>query len=73
MTKLSDLQYLKLTKPQRLWYNLALFFLGIPHWFVNLGHGILGFFKKIGLSIKNFFVDIGTTFVKGNWAVKLSS
>ena len=72
MTKLSDLQYLKLTKPQRLWYNLALFFLGIPHWFVNLGLGILGFFKKIGLSIKNFFVDIGTTFVKGNWAVKLS-
>lgn len=72
MTKLSDLQYLKLTKPQRLWYHLTLFFLGIPHWFVNLGRGILGFFKKIGLSIKNFFVDIGTTFVKGNWAVKLS-
>ena len=72
MTKLSDLQYLKLTKLQRLWYKLTLFFFGIPGWFVKLGRGILGFFKNIGLSIKNFFVDIGTTFTKGNWAVKLS-
>ncbi len=72
MTKLSDLQYLKLTKLQRLWYNLTLFFFSIPGWFVKLGRGILGFFKNVGLSIKNFFVDIGTTFAKGNWAVKLS-
>ena len=72
MTKLSDLQYLKLTKLQRLWYKLTLFFFSIPGWFVKLGRGTLGFFKNIGLSIKNFFVDIGTTFAKGNWAVKLS-
>ena len=72
MTKLNDLQYLKLTKMQRFWYNLTLFFVGIPGWFVNLWRGILGFFKKVGLAIKDFFVDIGTTFIKGNWAVKLS-
>ena len=72
MQKLSDLQYLKLTKLQRLWYNLTLFFFSIPGWFVKLGRGILGFFQKVGLSIKNFFVDIATTFTKGNWAVKLS-
>ena len=72
MTKLNDLQYLKLTKMQRFWYNLTLFFVGIPGWFVNLWRGILGFFKKVGLAIKDFFADIGTTFIKGNWAVKLS-
>ena len=33
---------------------------------------ILYFFKKCGLAIKNEFVDIGTTFTKGNWAVKIS-
>ena len=72
MTKLNDLQYLKLTKMQRFWYNLTLFFVSIPGWFVNLGRGILGLFKKVGLAIKDFFVDIATTFIKGNWAVKLS-
>ena len=72
MQKLSDLQYLKLSRLQRLWYNLTLFFFSIPGWFVKLGRGILGFFKKVGLSIKDFFVDIVTTFTKGNWAVKLS-
>ena len=72
MTKLTDLQYLKLTKLQRLFYNLTLFFFGIPGFFVKLGLGIVNFFKKIGLSVKDFFVDIATTFAKGNWAVKLS-
>ena len=72
MQKLSDLQYLKLTKLQRLWYNLTLFFFSIPGLFVKLGRGILGFFQKIGLGIKDFFVDIVTTFTKGNWAVKIS-
>ena len=66
MTKLSDLQYLKRTKLQRLWYKLTLFFFSIPGWFVKLGRSILGFFQKVGTSIKNFFVDIGTTFTKGN-------
>ena len=72
MTKLSDLQYLKLTKLQRIWYSLTLFFFSIPGFFVKLGRGILGFFKNVALSVKDFFVDIATTFAKGNWAVKLS-
>ena len=72
MKKLTDLQYLKLNKLQRLLYNLQLFFASIPGWFVKLGLGIVNFFKKLGISIKDEFVDIGTTFSKGNWAVKLS-
>ena len=72
MNKLNDLEYLKLTKLQRLWYKIQMFFLSIPGKFVKLGRNILGFFKTILLKIKDFFLDISTTFTKGNWAVKLS-
>ena len=72
MKRLNDLEYLKLGKFEAFWYKLKLFFCAIPGWFVRLGLAILNFFKKCGLGIKNEFVDIGTTFTKGNWAVKLS-
>ena len=72
MKRLSDLDYLKLNKWQAFWYKFALFFCAIP---MFLWKGILKlgrFFKNCGIGIKNEFVDIGTTFTKGNWAVKLS-
>ena len=72
MKRLSDLDYLKLNKWQAFWYKFVLFFCAIPS---ALWKGILklgGFFKKCGIGIKDEFVDIGTTFTKGNWAVKLS-
>ena len=72
MKRLSDLEYLKLNKWRAFWYNVALFFCAIPG---TLWKGILkivGFFKNCGIGVKNEFVDIGTTFSKGNWAVKLS-
>ena len=72
MKKLNDLEYLKLSKSQAFLYNLMLFFCAIPAWFKKSGKKILGFFKTCVLAIKNEFVDIGTTFSKGNWAVKLS-
>ncbi|MBE6649047.1 MAG: sugar ABC transporter permease [Ruminococcaceae bacterium] len=72
MTRLTDLEYLKLNKFQALMYKLKLFFFAIPAWFAKLGKGILNFFKNCGLAIKNEIVDIITTFTKGNWAVKLS-
>lgn len=72
MKKLSDLEYLKLSKLQRMWYNMLMFFCSIPGkivgLFKKLGNGIVG----LGRSIKELFVGIGTTFAKGNWAVKLS-
>lgn len=47
--------------------------------FKNLPRALGGFFKTIGLAIAHFFVGIGkgfknygTTFVKGDWATKLS-
>ncbi|MGN1066303.1 MAG: carbohydrate ABC transporter permease [Candidatus Fimimonas sp.] len=53
-------------------YKLKCFFCGIPHWFANLGKKIWNGLKKIGIGIKNEFVDIGNTFVKGSWQTKVS-
>ena len=72
MRKLTDLEYLKLNKFQAFVYNLKLFFCAIPEWFKNIGLAIARFFINCGLAVKNEFVDIFTTFSKGNWAVKLS-
>ena len=72
MKKLSDLQYLKLSKPQQMWYNFLIFLCAIPRAFLNLGKGIVNFFVKFFLKIKDGACDIGYTFAKGNWAVKLS-
>ena len=72
MKRLSALEYLKLNKFQAFLYNLKLFFCAIPLWFCKLGRGILNFFKNCGLAIAGEFKDIGYTFAKGNWAVKLS-
>ncbi len=72
MKRLNDLDFLKLNKWQAFWYKFRLFFCAIPLFFKKLGIAIVGFFKKCGLGIKNEFVDIGSTFSQGNWAVKLS-
>ena len=74
MKKLNDLEYLKLGKMGAFWYNLKLFILStFPLWLWNsLCLGTWNFIKKSGRGIKNEFVDIGSTFTKGNWAVKLS-
>ena len=72
MKKLTDLEYLKLNKFQVLLYNLKRFFCAIPGWFVNMILAIGRFFARCGIAIKDEFVDIGTTFIKGNWAVKTS-
>ena len=73
MKRLNDLEYLKLSKWSAFWYNFGLFFLNIlPNWFKSLGLKIWGGIKNFAENIKDGCVDIFTTFVKGNWAVKLS-
>ena len=44
MKKLSDLEYLKLNKFRRFWYNFLMFLVAIPMFFVKLGKGIAKFF-----------------------------
>ena len=72
MKRLSDLDYLKLSKTQAFIYKFKLFLCAIPLWFKNLLLQIFNFFKKCLTSVKDGFLDIIHTFTKGNWAVKLS-
>ena len=72
MKKLNDLEYLKLSKPQALVYDVKMFFCAIPVWFKNVFLNILEIIKNVVFGIRDEFVDIFQTFTKGNWAVKLS-
>ena len=72
MKRLSDLEYLKLNKFQASWYNFVTFLCAIPGWFARLFIGIWNGLKDFVLDMRDGFVDIGTTFKNGNWAVKLS-
>lgn len=72
MKRLTDLEYLKLGKFSAMVYNLKMFLCAIPQWFITVGKAIVSFFKNCALAVKNEFLDIITTFAKGNWAVKLS-
>ena len=72
MKKLTDLEYLKLSKPRAFLYDLMMFLCAVPRFFVKLGVTILNFFVGCGVAVKDEVVDIITTFKDGNWAVKLS-
>ncbi len=72
MKRLNDLEYLRLGKFKAFLYNVAMFFCAIPGFFWGLILKLFGLCKKVVLAIKDEIVDIAQTFVKGNWAVKLS-
>ena len=72
MNRLNDLDYLKLNKFQAFFYNLKLFFCAIPSWLLDVLLSILGFFKNCWLWLRDEVLDIGRTFKRGNWAVRLS-
>lgn len=65
-------EYKQLNPFQRFAYNFKKFILNVPHaiakFFKAIGHAIVRFFTGIGKGFKNY----GVTFVKGDWATKLS-
>ena len=67
-----DLNYLKMSKPQKLAYNCGRFFKALPGkvggGFAKLGRTIVGLFKSLGLDI----ADLVTTFKNGDWKTRLS-
>ncbi len=69
---MTDLDYLKLSKPKKLLYRMGAFFKAIPkktgHFFANLGKKILRFFKGIGA----WFAEVFSTFRDGDWKTRLS-
>ena len=71
--KLNDLEYLRLDKWSLICYNIGRFFLrSVPMWFRDLGKKIWKLFLRLGEFLTYHVKDIAYTFVKGNWAVKLS-
>ena len=72
MKRVSDLEYLKLSKGQKFVYKLKSFFAGIP---VALKNGLTAigrFFKNAGKTIGDEIADIGSTFKNGDWKTRLS-
>ncbi len=72
MKHYSDLEYLRLSKLQKICYKILSFFTAIPGVIAN-------FFKKIGMGIKNCALyvvneckDIVNTFIHGDWKTKIS-
>lgn len=72
MTRLNDLEYLKLNRFKKLLYKLACFFAAVPKWFLSLGVSVLNGIKRFGAAVKNEVCDIINTFVRGSWITKVS-
>ena len=69
---MNDLDFLRLSKPQKFLHKLKLFFLSLPGKFLNALKGILmwvvNLFKGIGHTVK----DIVTTYAHGDWKTRVS-
>ena len=72
MSKISDVEYLKMDEWQRFWYKVGRFFIGIPGAIWKFLCTIGRFFKNAGLAIGREISDIVMTFVHGDWKTKLS-
>ena len=72
MKQYSDLEYLKLSKGQRLGYKIAHFFGSIPAALANAGKGIWHLIQKAGIGIVRELSDLVSTFVNGDGKTKLS-
>ena len=68
----ADLEYFKLSKPQRALHRVKTFFVNLPKkiakGFRSLGENIVSAFRKIG----EVLADIVNTFIKGDWKTRLS-
>ncbi len=72
MKQYTDLEYLKLSKPERFANKFSRFFFGIPRALLKALKAIGRFFVKIGKAIANVFLKIGRTFARGDWKTRVS-
>lgn len=72
MKKYSDLEYLKLSRGQKLLYKLTSFICAIPQKIAGLFVALWSLILKGCSIVKDEAVDIFTTFVHGDWKTKLS-
>ncbi len=72
MKKYTDLEFLKLSRWQKLLYKFTSFFCAIPGKLLGLVLGLWGIIKAAGLKIAGEATDIYFTFVNGDWKTKVS-
>jgi len=72
MTKYSDLEYLKLSKGEKLLYKITQFFCAIPRKILGLFVALWNLIKKTGSAIGREAKDIIFTFIHGDWKTKIS-
>ena len=70
--QLTDLEYLRLNKFQKFGHNFVKFFTSIPSKLLGLIKKIGLFFKRLGLGIARFFMEVGQTFAHGDWKTRVS-
>ena len=72
MKQYSDLEFLRLSKWHRFTYKIAAFFCGIPKAIVSLFWTVVNLIKTGCKKVADEFMDIVTTFTKGDWKTKVS-
>ena len=72
MKTLTDLEFLRLNKFQRFWYNFIRFFVALPGKIWGGLKKIGRFFKNVAIGLVNEIKDIGLTFAHGDWKTKVS-
>ena len=72
MKQYTDLEYLKLSGPEKFANKFSRFFFGIPKALLKFLKAIGRFFANIGKKIANVFVNIYRTFVCGDWKTRVS-
>ncbi len=69
---MTDLDFLKLSKPAKIMYRCRQFFVNLPKNFVGWLKGIGQFFVRLFTGIGANLKDIVTTFREGDWKTRLS-
>ena len=72
MKQYTDLEYLKLSKGQKLLHRIGSFFGSIPGKIGGLFLALWNLIKQAGLAVGREAADIWTTFVNGDWKTKVS-
>ena len=72
MAKLSDLEFLRLSKGRKFLYRIGQFFASIPRGIANIFVKLWEFLKNCLLAIGREAKDIVTTFIQGDWKTKVS-
>lgn len=72
MKKLTDLEFLRLSKGQKLLYRIKALLCSIPHKLLSLLIAVGTFFKKTAVSVRDEIKNMIFIFTDGDWKTKVS-